>query len=137
MLKRLLTILAVVFLSAFTLIGIFVYLHIYKPSQELYSNFEKSLVQTNKSELLAESKKIILHAPETPRSINWDSSSITNLHPVIQNLNAAYVYFNHEQLTIEFHGGFDHYGYKVSQSESNLWELSRYSDNSSELLATD
>ena len=132
-----LKLLAILVILALSLIVTFSYLHIYIPSQKLRANFEKSLNHTDKAELLAESKKMILSAVETRRSINWDSSSITNLHPVIQNLNAAYVYFNNEQLIIEFHGGFDHYGYKVQQNESNLWELSRYSEQSVEPLVTD
>src|SRR6266480_1770569 len=39
-------------------------------------------------------------------------------------------------VTIEFHGGFDHYGYRVRQSDTNatLWTISWYTEKDERLL---
>lgn len=46
------------------------------------------------------------------------------------------VYSNH--VTLEFHGGFDHYGYRVEQSDddSRLWTISFYTEQGHKLLTT-
>ena len=58
--------------------------------------------------------------------------------PTLRRLPWRYIAANSNAITMEFHGGFDHYGYRVVRSESNaaLWTLSWYTENGSRVLVT-
>jgi len=57
---------------------------------------------------------------------------------VLRSLHPGYILASTNGLTMEFHGGFEHYGYRLRQSErdSKQWTLSFYNDQNEELLTT-
>ena len=60
--------------------------------------------------------------------------SITNLPPIIHQMKPNYVGVDSERLRMEFHGGFDHYGFEVRKGDE--WELSWYTEHGHHLLLT-
>jgi hypothetical protein len=58
--------------------------------------------------------------------------------PFLRSLPWSYITANSNYVTMEFHGGFDHYGYRVRQSDTNsaLWTFSWYTENGERLLTT-
>ncbi len=58
--------------------------------------------------------------------------------PLLRALAPQYITARSNCVTMEFHGGFDHYGYRVRQSEtnSNLWTISWYTEQGERLLKT-
>lgn len=57
---------------------------------------------------------------------------------LLRQLSPRYINASSNQVTLEFQGGFDHYGYKVSQSETNpkQWTISYYTEQGDKLLTT-
>jgi hypothetical protein len=58
--------------------------------------------------------------------------------PLLRSLAPRYITADSNRVTMEFHGGFDHYGYRVSQSATNpaFWSISWYSEQGERLLTT-
>lgn len=58
--------------------------------------------------------------------------------PFLRSLPWRYITANSNHVTMEFHGGFDHYGYRVRQSDTNpaLWTISWYTEQGERLLTT-
>jgi hypothetical protein len=52
--------------------------------------------------------------------------SITNLPPIIHQMKPNYVAVDPQRLRMEFHGGFDHYGFEIRKEDQ--WELSWYTE---------
>ena len=57
---------------------------------------------------------------------------------LLRSLSPRYIGASPNQVTLEFAGGFDHYGYRVRQSATNSreWAISYYTEQGSKLLAT-
>lgn len=58
--------------------------------------------------------------------------------PAIRQLSPAYILAGSNYLTVEFHGGMDHYGYQLepSATDSRLWTFSFYSNKGAKALTT-
>jgi len=58
--------------------------------------------------------------------------------PLLRSLSPRYITADSNRVTMEFHGGFDHYGYRVRQSDTNpaLWTISWYTEKGERLLTT-
>jgi hypothetical protein len=58
--------------------------------------------------------------------------------PILRSLSPRYISASSNHVTMEFHGGFDHYGYRVRQSDTNLkqWTISYYTEQGERLLTT-
>ena len=58
--------------------------------------------------------------------------------PLLRSLAPRYITADSNRVTMEFHGGFDHYGYRVRQSDTNpaLWTISWYTEQIERLLTT-
>ena len=58
--------------------------------------------------------------------------------PLLRSLAPKYITANSNSVRMEFHGGFDHYGFRVRQSETNakLWTISWYTEQGERLLET-
>jgi hypothetical protein len=58
--------------------------------------------------------------------------------PLLRSISPRYITANSNLITMEFHGGFDHYGYRVRQSNTNatLWTISWYTEKGERLLTT-
>lgn len=57
---------------------------------------------------------------------------------VLSQLAPRYIGAYSNLVTLEFHGGFDHYGYRVEQSEEDarIWRISYYTEKERRVLAT-
>jgi hypothetical protein len=58
--------------------------------------------------------------------------------PLLRSLSPRYITADSNSVAMEFHGGFDHYGYRVRQSDTNpaLWTISWYTEKGERLLTT-
>ena len=56
---------------------------------------------------------------------------------LLKELAPRYIMISEGLVTMEFHGGFDHYGYRVqrSKADSNQWTISFYTENGEKPLA--
>ncbi len=76
------------------------------------------------------------------RAITNESALIKPTDPVVpailRSLSPRYMSASSNHVTLEFHGGFDHYGYRVRQSDSNpkQWTISYYTEQGERLLTT-
>ncbi len=57
---------------------------------------------------------------------------------LLRSLGPKYITADSNLVRMEFHGGFDHYGYRVRQSETNakFWAISWYTEHGERLLET-
>ena len=72
----------------------------------------------------------------TNESVIWPTNPI--VPQLLRSLSPRYISASSNRVTLEFHGGFDHYGYDVRQSETNerLWTIYYYTEKSEKSLAT-
>ena len=57
--------------------------------------------------------------------------------PTIQRLRPNKIYIDASRVTLEFHGGMDHFGYQLIKEEnSKQWNLEWYTESSQEKLLT-
>ena len=76
------------------------------------------------------------------RSMTNDSALLKPSNPVVptalRSLSPRYISAYTNCITLEFHGGIDHYGYKVRQSEtdSRVWTIYYYTEQGQRLLTT-
>ena len=58
--------------------------------------------------------------------------------PLLRSLSPQYIAADSNSVRMEFHGGFDHYGYRVEQSDTNAkqWTISWYTEKRKRLLGT-
>jgi hypothetical protein len=57
--------------------------------------------------------------------------------PTIQRLRPNKIYIDTSRVTLEFHGGMDHFGYQlIKEDNSNPWNLEWYTESSQEKLLT-
>lgn len=55
--------------------------------------------------------------------------------PTIQRLRPNKIYIDTSRVTLEFHGGMDHFGYQlIKENNSRQWNLEWYTESSSEKL---
>lgn|SRR5688572_12276653 len=57
---------------------------------------------------------------------------------LLRSLSPRYLTADSNSVRLEFHGGFDHYGYRVEQSDTNAkqWSIFWYTEKSQRLLST-
>jgi hypothetical protein len=65
----------------------------------------------------------------------YRGSSLTNLPTIISGLKPSKVWVRPDSMTIEFHGGFDHFGFDIREREDN-WEMARYTEQERKLVLT-
>jgi len=76
------------------------------------------------------------------RTITNDSTLIEPSDPVVpaalRALSPRYISAYTNSITLEFHGGFDHYGFRVEQADTDpkLWTISYYTEQGQRLLTT-
>jgi hypothetical protein len=76
------------------------------------------------------------------RSVTNQTPFIKPTDPIVplflRSLPWRYITANSNYVTVEFRGGFDHYGYRVRQSDTNpaLWTISWYTEQGERLLTT-
>ena len=57
---------------------------------------------------------------------------------LLRSLSPRYLTADSNSVRLEFHGGFDHYGYRVEQSDTNArqWSIFWYTEKRQQLLST-
>jgi hypothetical protein len=55
---------------------------------------------------------------------------------LLRSLSPNYISVRDNVVTLEFHGGFDHYGYRVQPVGTNQWTISYYTERSEKPLVT-
>ena len=57
---------------------------------------------------------------------------------LLHSLAPQYIYASSNYVVMEFHGGFDHYGYRVRQSDTtpSRWTISYYTEKGERVLTT-
>jgi hypothetical protein len=86
--------------------------------------------------------KIALECAALARAVTNDSGifwpEAGGVSPFLQSLSPQYISAYSNRVTMEFHGGFDHYGYRVRQCDTNpaQWSISYYTEHSEKFLAT-
>ena len=76
------------------------------------------------------------------RSMTNENTLIKSTDPIVpgllRSLSPRYISASSNYVTMEFHGGFDHYGYRVEQSPTNAkqWTISWYTEKHQRLLST-
>ena len=83
-----------------------------------------ALVRTNDHRAVAEAA---LAAIRTYTNAEFLHDRVTSLAPAIAVLRPNYVVVYPDAVTIEFAGGFDHFGFKV-EDKHDIWEMSWYTE---------
>jgi hypothetical protein len=75
-------------------------------------------------------------------AVTNDSSLVPAADPrvpaLLRSLCPRHISASSNHVTLEFHGGFDHYGYRFRQADSDpkQWTLSYYTEHGEKLLTT-
>ena len=64
-----------------------------------------------------------------------DALKVSYLPPVIARMRPKYVHVAGDRLHIEFHGGFDHYGFDIHKNDVD-WEMTWYTEHGSHHLVS-
>ena len=91
-----------------------------------------ALVRTNDHRAVAEAA---LAAIRTYTNAEFLHDRVTSLAPAIAVLRPNYVVVYPDAVTIEFAGGFDHFGFKV-EDKHDIWEMSWYTEKGHHPLLT-
>ena len=76
------------------------------------------------------------------RTVTNDTAFIKPADPIVpallRSLSPRSIKAATNSVTMEFHGGFDHYGYRIRQSDTNraFWTISWYTEEGERLLTT-
>ena len=89
--------------------------------------FEGFVKSANHHELLTAAVSVIRVATNHTVYKRDDIPPIAELPLVISEMNPSYVSVESNRMRIEFHGGFNHYGFKVLKDEN--WQLSWYTEH--------
>jgi hypothetical protein len=54
----------------------------------------------------------------------------------LRSLSPKYISASSNHVTLEFHGGFDHYGYRFRETDPKQWALFYYTEQDERLLTT-
>ena len=91
------------------------------------------LVKTNDHDSVARAAVAMIRAA-TNRTI-FMADRLTNLPSLIASMKPKYVAVSPDRMTIEFHGGFDHFGFEI-QDRDGLSEMTWYTEEGHHPLLT-
>jgi hypothetical protein len=91
-----------------------------------------ALVKTNDHRAVAAAAVAAIRAYTNAQFLHHE---VTNLAPAIASLRPSYVVIYPDAVTIEFAGGFDHFGFKV-EDEQDGWAMSWYTEKGQHPLLT-
>jgi hypothetical protein len=130
MTKVALIIMSVLIVCVLLLVSPFVYLGL-KDRKQM-----RALQSRSDYSQIASACVTLAHAVTNQTPLIWPSNPI--VPPLVRSLSPRYVTAYSNLVTMEFHGGFDHYGYRVRQSDTNstLWTISWYTEKGERLLTT-
>lgn len=130
--KRLIKIIGKV---TFVIVGVIVLLLAPIVYDGLHSIHQKRTLQSR-----ADYPQIAAACVSLARSItNWSiEPSDPRVPETLRLLSPRHIGVRSNVVTLEFHGTYDHYGYRVEQSEvdSNLWTISYYTEHGTKSLTT-
>jgi hypothetical protein len=134
MTKIVLIIVGVVVAGVIVVVGLFL-------APIMYDGF-RSASQKRALQTRSDYPQIAAACVSLARSITNDSVLLKPSDPVVpaalRALSPRYISAYTNFITLEFHGGFDHYGYRVQQSDTDarLWTISYYTEQGQRLLTT-
>jgi hypothetical protein len=120
---------SLIFVVAIALAGLFV-LFGGPRSLSLRRHFDR-LVKTNDHQAVL--KAAISLMGSTTNDTLVTGAHLTNLPPSIAVMNPQWVGISSDQVTIEFHGGFDHFGFRV-RDEGDSWAMTWYTEQGHHVL---
>ena len=101
-------------------------------SLSLRRHFDR-LVKTNDHGAVARTAIAVIEA--TTNQTLFMNDRLTNLPPLIAGMKPRYVSVSPDQMTIEFHGGFDHFGFRIDDRVTS-WEMYWYTEDGRHPLLT-
>ena len=93
-------------------------------SASLRHHFE-TLAKTNDHKAVARAAIAVIRAATNDTILR--GARLTNLPPLITRMKPEYVTVSPQRMTIEFHGGFDHFGFEIRDVE-DAWEMTQYTE---------
>lgn len=93
----------------------------------------QSLVATNDHSRVAHEAIAVIRS--TTRDVLIQDAAISNLPPAIADMRPSYVTVHPQGMGIEFHGGFDHYGFGIMEVDGG-WEMLWYTEKKRQRLLT-
>jgi len=127
---------AILEILGFVLLGLFVALTLLwllaggPSSCHRRSCFDRAVESVDQRALLAAAVDVIRQTTNhmTFNDMYSHYPSLTNLPPIIHKMKPNYVSVDPYSMQIEFHGGFDHYGFRIKEL-ADAWKLSRYTED--------
>jgi hypothetical protein len=133
-----LIVLGVVITGVLVVIGIFIAPILCSIMQDGFQSAKQKQALQSRSDY----PQIAAAAVTLARAITNDSDIIwptdPRVPPLLRSLAPRYITGSSNHITMEFHGGFDHYGYRVRHSDTNagLWMILWYTEKGERLLTT-
>jgi hypothetical protein len=95
------------------------------PKSLRYRRHFDRLVQTNDHGVVARAAITVIRGATNQTLLT--GNLLANLPPEITRMKPRYVSVSPEHMTIEFHGGFDHFGFKI-EDRDQTWDMSWYTE---------
>jgi hypothetical protein len=95
------------------------------PQSLQYRRHFDRLVKTNDHGAVARAAITVMRGTTNQTFLMGDL--LTNLPPEIAGMKPRYVSVSPEHMTMEFHGGFDHFGFKIEDRDES-WDMSWYTE---------
>ena len=95
------------------------------PQSLRYRRHFDRLVKTNDHVAVARAAITVIRGTTNQTLLMGDL--LTNLPPEIEGMKPRYVSVSPENMTMEFHGGFDHFGFKIEDRDES-WNMSWYTE---------
>ena len=95
------------------------------PQSLRYRRHFDRLVKTNNHGAVARVATTVMRG--TTNQTLLIGNGLTNLPPEIAGMKPRYVSVSPERMTIEFHGGFDHFGFRI-EDRDEFWEMYWYTE---------
>lgn len=130
--KIVLFVFAALALGAMILVGLFVAPIVY----DAFRSANQRRALQNRSDFPQIATACIALARATNSEIIWPTNPV--VPPLLRSLTPRYISASSNLVNMEFHGGFDHYGYRVRQSDTNAreWTISWYTEGGQWSLIT-
>jgi hypothetical protein len=94
---------------------------------------QRKLLHGTDHRALADACAVVMADYQKYEGKTWDDPALPR---VIRNVRPAGIDIAEHGITMEMHGGFDHYGFRFRQDASNTWTLSYYTEHGARPLVT-
>jgi hypothetical protein len=136
--KTILIVLGVLVVGGLVVAGVFIAPILYWTMRDGFQSAKQKRALQGRSDYT----QIATACVSLARSTTNENTLIKPTDPIVpgllRSLSPRYISASSNYVTMEFHGGFDHYGYRVRQSATNVkqWTISWYTEQGQRLLAT-